>query len=233
MVQVQMHEERPIGIKLPETVMLEVVEADAVDQGPDRRLVLQAGQAGERPAHAGAAVHHRRREDHRLHRRRRLRAAGGVDADHSALLNVMIAAARKARARSSATSARSRTCRSRSRGRPISSPPPTARAEEIAARRADQGAARLRLPRRGRRPARGHRQDPHLDRRSARRHHQLPARHSAVRDLDRAGARGHDRRRRRSTIRSPTSCSPPSAARAPSSTTSGCASRRASGWPTR
>ena len=33
---------------------------------------------------------------------------------------------------------------------------------------------------------RGHRPDPHLDRRSARRHHQFPARHSAVRDLDRA-----------------------------------------------
>ncbi|MGY4327624.1 3'-phosphoadenosine 5'-phosphosulfate (PAPS) 3'-phosphatase [Bradyrhizobium sp. LB7.2] len=36
----------------------------------------------------------------------------------------------------------------------------------------------------------------HLDRRSARRHHQLPARHPAIRDLDRAFARGHDHRRR-------------------------------------
>ena len=32
-VQVQLHEERPIGIKLPEHVVLEVVEADAVIKG--------------------------------------------------------------------------------------------------------------------------------------------------------------------------------------------------------
>ena len=40
------------------------------------------------------------------------------------------------------------------------------------------------------------RQDPHLDRRSARRHHQLPARHPAIRDLDRPAARRHHHRRR-------------------------------------
>jgi elongation factor P len=33
MVQVQLHGDRPIGIKLPETVVLEVVEADAVIKG--------------------------------------------------------------------------------------------------------------------------------------------------------------------------------------------------------
>ncbi len=33
MVQVQLHQERPIGIKLPETVVLEVVEADAHIKG--------------------------------------------------------------------------------------------------------------------------------------------------------------------------------------------------------
>ena len=59
-----------------------------------------------------------------------------------------------------------------------------------------QGAARLRLHRRGRRQPRGRRQEPHLDRRSARRHHQFPARHPAIRDLDRPAARGHDDRRR-------------------------------------
>ena len=41
----------------------------------------------------------------------------------------------------------------------------------------------------------GARQEPHLDRRSARRHHQFPARHPAIRDLDRAAARGHHDRR--------------------------------------
>jgi myo-inositol-1(or 4)-monophosphatase len=44
---------------------------------------------------------------------------------------------------------------------------------------------------------RGQGPDPALDRRSARRHHQLPARHAALGDLDRAGAQGRDRRRRR------------------------------------
>ena len=33
MVQVQLHGDRPIGIKLPETVVLEVVEADAHIKG--------------------------------------------------------------------------------------------------------------------------------------------------------------------------------------------------------
>jgi elongation factor P len=33
MIQVQLHQERPIGIKLPETVVLEVVEADATIKG--------------------------------------------------------------------------------------------------------------------------------------------------------------------------------------------------------
>ena len=36
---------------------------------------------------------------------------------------------------------------------------------------------------------------PYLDRRSARRHHQFPARHSAIRHFDRARARGRDGRR--------------------------------------
>src|ERR1700756_1533598 len=37
---------------------------------------------------------------------------------------------------------------------------------------------------------------PPVDRRSARRYHQFSARHSAIRDLDRAAARGHHHRRR-------------------------------------
>ena len=62
----------------------------------------------------------------------------------------------------------------------------------IAARRGDtvpgafQGAPRLRLPRRGRRCPRGRRQVAPLDRRSARRHQQFPARHSTIRHRDRA-----------------------------------------------
>jgi hypothetical protein len=48
--------------------------------------------------------------------------------------------------------------------------------------------------------------------------HQLPARRAALRDLDRARARRRGDRRRRSTSRSPTSCSGPRRATAPSST---------------
>ena len=44
--------------------------------------------------------------------------------------------------------------------------------------------------------ARGRRQDPHLDRRSAGRHHQFPARHPAICDLDRPAARRHHHCRR-------------------------------------
>ena len=58
-----------------------------------------------------------------------------------------------------------------------------------------QGAAGLRLSRRGRRRASRHRQESSLDRRSARRHHQFPARHPAFRGVDRARARRRHRRR--------------------------------------
>ena len=66
-----------------------------------------------------------------------------------------------------------------------------------AVRGAFQGAPRLRLRDGGRRARRGRRQEPHLAHRSARRDHQLPPRHPDLRGLDRAGARGPDRRRRR------------------------------------
>ena len=51
------------------------------------------------------------------------------------------------------------------------------------------------LPARGRRRRAGQRSAPSLDRRSARRHDQFPARHPAFRHLDRARARWRDRRR--------------------------------------
>jgi hypothetical protein len=95
MVQVQLHGDRPIGIKLPETVVLEVVEADAHIKGQTatssyksaklenglRVLVPPFISTGEKIVG--------------LDRRGRLREAGGI-MQHSALLNVMIAAARKA-----------------------------------------------------------------------------------------------------------------------------------------
>ena len=102
-------------------------------------------------------------------------------------------------------------------------------------RGADQGAAGLRLPGRGGRRLRGHRQDPHLDRRPARRHHQFPARHPAF--------RGQIALEREGTIVAGLTYNPanddstgPSTARAPSSTTSACASPPAASstnacWP--
>ena len=63
-------------------------------------------------------------------------------------------------------------------------------------RGARQSAPGLRLRHGGERPGRGDRQEPHLAHRSARRDDQLPARDPDVRDLDRARARGADRRRR-------------------------------------
>ena len=113
----------------------------------------------------------------------------------SALLNVMIKAARKAGAHAQARLRRGRASAGvaqgagqfRHRRRPQGGRDP--------ARGIDHGASRLRLPRRGRRPPRGHRQDPHLGGRSARRHLELRARHPAFRDLDRARARRHRRRR--------------------------------------
>ena len=78
----------------------------------------------------------------------------------------------------------------------------------------------------------GPRQDASLDRRSARRHHQLPARHPALLHRHRAGARRRDRLRAWSTIRSSTSSTRPRRARAPSSTAGACAWRPASRSPT-
>ena len=70
------------------------------------------------------------------------------------------------------------------------------KADRIHPRGAGPRAPRLRLPDRGAGGDQGRRRPAPLDRRSARRHHQLPARHPALGDLDRPRARGRDRRRR-------------------------------------
>ena len=67
-------------------------------------------------------------------------------------------------------------------------------AEKIVFDELQQGAADLCLPDGGRRRGRGHRRPASLDRRSARRHHQFPPRHPAVRRRHRARARRRDRR---------------------------------------
>ena len=94
-----------------------------------------------------------------------------------------------------------------------------------AARRAVAHAAGLRLPRRGRRRDQGRRPQP-LDRRSARRHHQLPARRAALRHLDRLERDEARSSPASSTSRSPTSCSGPRRATAPIVDTPNARSRR-------
>ncbi len=77
-VTLEMHDERPISIKLPDYVTLADRRGRSGREGPDRLVVLQAGEDGKRPARHGAAFHHRRREDHRRHQRSDLRAPSGV-----------------------------------------------------------------------------------------------------------------------------------------------------------
>ena len=115
----------------------------------------------------------------------------------SALLNVMIKAARKAARTLKRDFGEVEHLQVSLKGPANFVTAADRRAEADPARGTDAGASRLRLPGRGRRTPRRPRQDPYLDRRSARRHLQFPARHPAFRDLDRARARGHDRRRRR------------------------------------
>ena len=76
-------------------------------------------------------------------------------------------------------------------------------------------------------------QDPPLHRRSARRHAQLPARHSALRDLDRRLSARASCAPASSSIRCATRCSGPRRTRAPGSRTSACASPRAASSPRR
>ena len=98
------------------------------------------------------------------------------------------------------------------------------KAEEIIHAELATRASGLRLPDGGARRDRGRGRPAPLDRRSARRHHQFPARHA---DLLRSRSRWSGRARSSpasSTIRRWTSSTPPSAAAAPSSTTAACAS---------
>ncbi len=66
-----LHEGVPIAIEMPARVTLEIVEADPGRQRADGFLVLQAGEAGERRPHHGAAAH-RHRHPRRHHDGRRL-----------------------------------------------------------------------------------------------------------------------------------------------------------------
>jgi elongation factor P len=75
-VVVEMHEGRPIGVTLPDQVTLKIVEADPVVKGTNRGVLLQAGGAGKRRAHPGAALRYVGRKGDRRHERTHLYKAG-------------------------------------------------------------------------------------------------------------------------------------------------------------
>ena len=77
-VLVQTYEGSPIGIKLPPARNARSGRSGCGDEGRHGSAVLQGRRAGERPEDPGAALHQRRHENRRLHRRRLLRAAGGI-----------------------------------------------------------------------------------------------------------------------------------------------------------
>ena len=114
-------------------------------------------------------------------------------ASQSALINVTKRRQPPAAA-CSATSAGSRICRSAARVRRISSTVPTSMPRRPSARSCRRR-GRAGDPARGGRRHRGQRAGrAGLGRRSARRHHQLPSRHSSLRDLDRGDADAQGRK---------------------------------------
>ena len=240
MVTVQLYEERPIGISLPDQVTLTITEADPVVKGQTaassyKPAMLENGIRVLVPPFIGVGrTHHRRHQRNHLRAPRRLMRLRPVrrhaqESDkttmaRSALLNVMVQAAMKAGRSLSRDFGEVQNLQVSLKGPGDYRQPgrPQGRGDHL--RRAVEGAAGLRLPDGGARRGRRRRRPAPLDRRSARRHHQLPARHSACSpSRSRWSARARSSPAS-STIRRWTSSTPPSAAAAPSSTTAACAS---------
>ena len=72
-VTVELYEDRPIGISLPDQVTLDDRRGRPGGEGADRGLLLQARRAGERHPRHGAALHRVGRAHHRRHQRNHLR----------------------------------------------------------------------------------------------------------------------------------------------------------------
>ena len=75
-VMVESYEGKPLGISLPGQVTLEDRRGRPGGQGPDGVVLLQARQAGERPAYHGPALYRRRRAGGGRHQRGDLHPAG-------------------------------------------------------------------------------------------------------------------------------------------------------------
>ena len=67
-VVMELYDERPISVQLPDTIEAMIVEADAVVKGQTASLQLQAGDARQWRPRDGPAAYRRRHAD----RRRRL-----------------------------------------------------------------------------------------------------------------------------------------------------------------
>ena len=196
----ELYDERPISVQLPDTIEATIVEADAVVKGQTASSQLQAGDARQwRPRH-GPAAHRRRHPDRRRRLRADLRPPRRLDGfpfrpDH-----------RHDPRRPQGGAAPAPRLRRGRAAAGVEEGPGRLRVDGRQARRADAGrgtaqrAARLGHAARGRRRDRGRSDQAALDRRSARRHHQLPPRHPAFRHLDRGrGAAGPTARPRSAT----------------------------------
>ena len=65
-VEIETYEGRPLSVKLPQKVVMKIVDADPVVKGQTAASLLQTGHSGKRRARDGAAIHPGRRN----HRRR-------------------------------------------------------------------------------------------------------------------------------------------------------------------
>ena len=75
-IKVDFYEGTPVGIELPNVVVLEVVDTEPGNEGRDRFLVLQARQDGNRPHRPGASLHRVRHQDRDRHPREQVPAKG-------------------------------------------------------------------------------------------------------------------------------------------------------------
>ena len=76
LIKVEFYGEEPVGIELPQTVDLKVIETVPAIKGATATNQTQARHARDRRRRPGAAVHRRRRRDSRQHRDRRVSDQG-------------------------------------------------------------------------------------------------------------------------------------------------------------
>ncbi len=205
MVTVQLYNETPIGVSLPDQVTLAITEADPVVKGQTaassyKPAMLENGiRVLVPPFISVRRAHHRRHQRTHLRPPRRTGSGTATRAD-GALSSPQRHGPGRHEGRPlarRAISARCRTCRSSLKGPGDYVSQADRKAEEIILTELAARPSGLRLPDGGARRGRRRRRPASLDRRPARRHHQLPARHPDLLGLHRAGAAGPARRRRR------------------------------------